>query len=45
LSLLVVVEFALDPIDGAAEEIDGRPEQVLEVSRGSLKAWSALDSD
>ena len=25
------IEFALDPVDGAVEEIDGRPEQVLEV--------------
>ena len=31
LRLLVVVEFALDPADGAVEEIDGRPEQVFEV--------------
>ena len=31
LRLLVVVEFALDPLGGAVEEIDGRPEQVLEV--------------
>ena len=31
LRLLVVVEFALDPVDGAVEEIDGRPEQVFEV--------------
>ena len=31
LRLLVVVEFALDAADGAVEEIDGRPEQVLEV--------------
>ena len=31
LRLLVVVEFALDAVDGAVEEIDGRPEQVLEV--------------
>ena len=25
------IEFALDAVDGAVEEIDGRPEQVLEV--------------
>ena len=31
LRLLVVVEFALDPVDGAVEEIDRRPEQVFEV--------------
>ncbi len=31
LRLLVVVEFALDPVDGAVEEVDGRPEQVVEV--------------
>ena len=31
LRLLVVVEFALDAVDGAVEEIDGRPEQVVEV--------------
>ena len=31
LRLLVVVEFAFDPVDGAVEEIDRRPEQVLEV--------------
>ena len=31
LRLLVVVELAFDPVDGAVEEIDGRPEQVLEV--------------
>ena len=31
LRLLVVVEFALDPLGGAVEEIDGRPQQILEV--------------
>jgi len=31
LRLLVVVQFALDAADGAVEEIDGRPKQVLEV--------------
>ena len=31
LRLLVVVEFAFDPLVGAVEEIDGRPQQVLEV--------------
>ena len=31
LRLLVVVEFALDPFDGTVEEIDRRPEQILEV--------------
>ncbi len=31
LRLLVVVEFALDPVGGAVEEVDRRPEQVLEV--------------
>ena len=31
LRLLVVVEFALDPADGAVEEVDGRPEQIFEV--------------
>ena len=31
LRLLVVVEFAFDPADGAVEEIDGRPEQIFEV--------------
>ena len=31
LSLLVVIEFALDAVDRAVEEIDGRPEQVVEV--------------
>ena len=31
LRLLVVVEFALDPADGAVEDVDGRPEQVFEV--------------
>ena len=31
LRLLVVVELAFDPADGAVEEIDRRPEQVLEV--------------
>ena len=31
LRLLVVVEFALDPVGGAVEEIDGRPEQIVEV--------------
>ena len=31
LRLLVVVELALDPVGRAVEEVDGRPEQVLEV--------------
>ena len=31
LRLLVVIEFALDAVGGAVEEVDGRPEQVLEV--------------
>jgi hypothetical protein len=31
LRLLVVVELALDPVGGAVEEVDGRPEQVVEV--------------
>ena len=31
LRLLVVVEFALDPVGGAVEEIDGRPEEIVEV--------------
>ena len=31
LRLFVVVEFAFDPLVGAVEEIDGRPQEVLEV--------------
>ena len=31
LRLLVVVEFAFDPLVGAVEEIDGRPQEVLKV--------------
>ena len=31
LRLLVVVEFALDPVGGAVDEIDSRPEQIFEV--------------
>jgi hypothetical protein len=31
LRLLVVVELALYAVDGAVEEIDDRPEQVLEI--------------
>ena len=31
LRLLVVVELALDPLVGAVEEIDGRPQEVVEV--------------
>ena len=31
LRLLVVVEFAFDPLVGAVEEIDGRPQEILEV--------------
>lgn len=31
LRLLVVVEFAFDPAGGAMEEIDGRPEQIVEI--------------
>ena len=30
-ALLVVVELAFDALDGAVEEIDRRPEQVLEI--------------
>jgi hypothetical protein len=29
--LLVVVELAFDAVDGAVKEVDGRPEQVVEV--------------
>jgi hypothetical protein len=31
LHLLVAVELPLDPVDGAMEQVDGRPQQVLEV--------------
>ena len=31
LRLLVAVELAFDPVDGAVEQVDGGPEQVLEV--------------
>src|SRR6266404_7087040 len=31
LGALVVVEFALDAAGGAMEEVDGRPQQVVEV--------------
>ena len=31
LRLLVIVEFAFDPVSGAVEEIDGRPEQIVEI--------------
>ena len=31
LRLLVAVELAFDPVGGAVEQVDGRPEQVLEV--------------
>ena len=31
LRVLVVVELALDAVGGAVEEIDGRPQQALEV--------------
>ena len=31
LRLLVVVELAFDAVGGAVEEVDGRPEQILEV--------------
>ncbi len=31
LRLLVIVEFALDPVGGAVEKIDGRPKQIVEV--------------
>ena len=31
LRLFVVVEFAFDALVGAVEEIDGRPEQILEI--------------
>ena len=41
LRLLVVVELALDPVVGAVEEVDGRPEQVFEVGfeAGVGQAW------
>ena len=41
LRLFVVVEFALDPFVGAVEEIDGRPQQVLEdrVRGGCRSRW------
>ena len=31
LRLLVVVEFALDPVGGAVEDVDRRPEEIVEV--------------
>ena len=31
LRLLIVVELALDPVDGAVEHVDGRPEEIFEV--------------
>jgi hypothetical protein len=31
LRLFVVVELALDPVDGAVEQVDGRPQQIVEV--------------
>ncbi len=31
LRLLVVVEFARDPVGGAVEDVDGRPEEIVEV--------------
>src|SRR6202040_3403626 len=31
LRLLVIVELALDAVDGAVKEVDGRPEQIFEV--------------
>ena len=31
LRLLVAVELALDPVGGAVEQVDGGPEQVLEI--------------
>ena len=31
LTLLIVVQLAFDPIDGAVEHIDGRPEEIVEV--------------
>ena len=31
LPLLVVVEFAFDPVGGAMEEIDRRPEEIVEI--------------
>jgi hypothetical protein len=31
LRLLVAVEFALDPVGGAVEDVDGRPEEIVEV--------------
>ena len=31
LRLLIVVEFAFDPADGAVEDVDRRPQQVFEV--------------
>ena len=31
LRLLIVVEFAFDPVGGPMEEVDGRPKEVIEV--------------
>ena len=31
LRLLIVVEFAFDPVGGAMEEVDGRPKEAIEV--------------
>ena len=31
LRLLIVIEFAFDPVGGAMEEVDGRPEEVIKV--------------
>jgi hypothetical protein len=31
LRLLIAVELAFDPVDGAMEQVDGRPQQVFEV--------------
>ena len=42
LRLFIVVEFAFDPLVGAVEEIDGRPQEVLEVG---FEAGFAQGSD
>jgi hypothetical protein len=48
LRLLVVVELARDAVGGAVEDVDGRPEQVLEIGfeagvaeggDGSASSW------
>jgi hypothetical protein len=40
LRLLVVVEFALDPVGGAVEDVDGRPEEIVEVGFDVLRRRS-----